>query len=296
MNRPFLLTVLLAAVLLTACQRQQSEDAGLSAAYDQTLDYATEEAPVAESPYEGGNALLNGKSATPPLSTKVDSTKKIIRNGSMQVQCTDIRKSKTSLDSMLLNFDAYYASELLENNEYRTTYTLSVRVPAQYFDALVARIEKGEDEISGKSITASDVTEEYMDLEMRLGSRRQYLERYRQLLSRASSVKDLIEIEEGIRKLQEEIESAEGRLKYLQDQVNYSTLDLSLSQEKEYVYKPAVKDPFSERAKRSLGAGWKSTINFTLYLISAWPSILLLAILAFVILWWRRRRKSRSQG
>lgn len=45
-------------------------------------------------------------------------------------------------------------------------------------------------------------------------------------LVKANSIKEILEIEEKICALEEDIESATGRLKYLSDQVDYSTLDL----------------------------------------------------------------------
>ena len=51
--------------------------------------------------------------------------------------------------------------------------------------------------------------------------------RYRELLTRATSVEEILKIEEQIGNIRTEIESAEGRLRYLSNQVQYSTLHVT---------------------------------------------------------------------
>ena len=122
-----------------------------------------------------------------------------------------------------------------------------IRVPAAQFDRLVERLEKGSGEVLFKDISARDVTEEFVDLEIRLANKRKFADRYAELLKKAVSVKEILEIEENIRKIEEEIESTEGRLRYLSDQVAFSKLTLTLTQEKEYKYKPRQARNFAER-------------------------------------------------
>ena len=61
------------------------------------------------------------------------------------------------------------------------------------------------------------MTDQFIDLETRLENKRNYLKRYNDLLLKANSIKEILEIEEKIRALEEEIESATGQLKYLSD-------------------------------------------------------------------------------
>ncbi len=96
-------------------------------------------------------------------------------------------------------------------------------------------------------------------------------------------MKDILEIEENIRVIQEEIESTEGRLKYLNDQIAFSTLNIHLFREKEYVYQPTPQDKFSERVKDALSNGWKAVVDFVLQSISAWPFLILMFVAIIII-------------
>ncbi|WP_083391928.1 DUF4349 domain-containing protein [Epilithonimonas lactis] len=59
---------------------------------------------------------------------------------------------------------------------------------------------------------------------MRLENKLTYLEKYRDLLKKSNSTKDILEIQENIRALEEEIESSKGRLKFIDDKVKYSII------------------------------------------------------------------------
>lgn len=224
---------------------------------------------------------------------KLDITKKkIIKDGSLTIKTNDISESKKSIDDILKKLNGYYETENLENNDNSINYNLKVRIPAENFEKFVSNLERGKEEIKNKSIQTRDVTEEYVDIESRLINKREYQKRYKELLSKASTVKDILAIEEEIRKIQEEIESKEGRLNYLKDQVSFSTLDINLYKEKEYIYKSQKQDQFWERVKRSLNDGWKFLVGLVLLVITIWP-LLIIAVVVFVIIK-RARKKQKS--
>lgn len=220
-----------------------------------------------------------------------DSVKKIIKDGNISVKTDDINISKKNIDDVLKTLNAYYEIEDLKNDDQTVSYHLKIRVPSYDFEKLIASIENGKDEIKSKSIQARDVTEEFLDIETRLENKREYLKRYKELLSKASTVKDILDIEDNIRTLQEEIESTEGRLKYLNDQISFSTLVIDLYKEKEFVYKSIPEDKFSERLKTSFNNGWKSVVHFILWIFSIWPFIIFGFVVFFII---RRILKKRK--
>lgn len=224
---------------------------------------------------------------------KVQTKKKIIKNGSMRIQSKRFNASKKDFDKIIKSLNGYYENEELDKNDQRIQYDLIIRLPSKNFEQLVQGIESGKDEILFKKINSNDVTEEFLDIQTRLENKRKYLKRYNELLGKAKNVNEILSIEENIRQLMEEIESKEGRLKYLNDQVDLSTLHVILF--KEYAVKEVqiTKDPFSSRAGNSLASGWDSIINFLLWTVSKWPIILLIGVLA----WFARRRwKKRKEA
>jgi len=218
--------------------------------------------------------------------------KKIIKDGSITVKSQDINASKKGFDNLLKQLNAYYESEDLQNNDQTIAYNLKIRIPVANFEKLIASIENGKDKIESKNIQTRDVTEEYVDTETRLANKRDYLKRYKEILSKASTVKDIMAVEENIRNLQEEIESKEGRLNYLKDQVAFSTLNISLYKEKEFTNN--YQDSFFTRVKMAVIQGWSSIVDFMLWVIGIWPYLMVIPTAFFVIKKIIKTRKNRK--
>jgi Domain of unknown function (DUF4349) len=220
--------------------------------------------------------------------------KKIIRDGDISIKVTAIQDGKKSIDVLVKKLNAYYENEGFENNENTSSFHLKIRIPANNFELFLTGIENGTGEITSKNIQARDVTEEFVDTETRLKNKKLYLKRYNEILSKAATVKDILEIEENIRNLQEEIESTEGHLKYLSDQVAISTLNIYLFQEKEYVYKPQQQDKFLERVKKSLSNGWTSVVDLILWGIKNWPGFITALLLLIPVKRFIKKRKGKQ--
>jgi len=238
------------------------------------------------------------KEASPALKNTAESDvnkKKIIKDGRLGMDVKNLSASKTNIDTIVRNLGGYYDNESLSNNDYATAYDLKIRIPSDKFEILIAKIESGEGEVSYKEIDARDVTEEFIDLETRLGNKQKYLIRYQELLRNAKNIKEILDIEEKIRVLEEEIESTTGRLKYLNDQVNYSTLELNISQKKAFKYTPPFRQNFFEKLKQSLSRGWYGFVDFFFFLLSNWAILILLSVLIWLWMKYRKRRKSRKQ-
>ena len=243
---------------------------------------ADEEVAAEDKPGSGSDQIQNNV---------ISNKKKIIKDGDISIKTNDLLKSKKNIDELAKNLDAYSDTEELTNEDYKISYNLKLRIPSDNFEKFISALESGKDEIKSKRINSRDVTEEYVDIEARLNNKRDYLKRYKELLTKASTIKDIVEIEENIRKLQEEIESKEGRLKYLNDQISYSTLVINLYKTKDFVYKPEQQDNFFERVKTSLNGGWTSVVGFSLWLIGIWPFIIMIIVAVFIVKRVKSKRK-----
>ncbi|MBS1646086.1 MAG: DUF4349 domain-containing protein [Bacteroidetes bacterium] len=285
-------------IVSSSCSsNKKAEDA--TASTTQVDLAATVPAPPLAEPSESSKKTETRVLFTPPVAEDKKQTtnskyekKKLIKDGNISIKTKDIAASKKNIDVVLKTLNAYYDNESLQNDELAVSYNLTVRVPAENFEKLISQLENGTDEIKNKNISTRDVTEDYTDVETRLANKREYLKRYKELLSKAVSVKDILDIEENIRILEEEIESQEGRLNYLNDQIAYSTLNINLYKEKEFIYKPETQVNFFERIKTALGSGWFSIIDFLLWVVSVWPFAIITCVIFIVI----RKIKKRKKG
>ena len=105
--------------------------------------------------------------------------------------------------------------------------TLVCRIPAAQLDAAMDRIAAlGKEE--GRSTSATDVTDQYADLETRLRNNSALRDRLQVLLKRATKVEDVLAIEKELNRVQSEVETMQGRLDRMKSQVALSALKVTL--------------------------------------------------------------------
>lgn len=273
--------ILILAVLTISCSKTTEESFAFASIEEDNIPMTRQE-------------MLNPPTPPlPPLTSEKIIKKKIIKDGRLGIEVADLEASKIRIDSLTKTHGGYYANENFSNNDWELSYDLKIRIPSKNFEIFVAQIEFGKDKILYKSINARDVTDDFIDLETRLLNKKDYLKRYRELLLKAKNVKEIIEIEEKIRGLEEEIESTTGRLEYLSDQVNYSTLDISISKRRDFKYDPEKRDNFSESLKKSLSKGWFGFIDFVLFVIKIWPFWIIVSVIIILLRKLRRKKKNK---
>jgi hypothetical protein len=108
----------------------------------------------------------------------------------------------------------------------RTDKMIIVRVPAGRFQEALSRIEKVGD-VTRRDVAAVDVTEEYLDVEIRLRNARAVRDRLEILMGQAKTVQDSLLIEKELARVAGEIDRMEGKLKFLRDRAAFSTLTVS---------------------------------------------------------------------
>lgn len=274
------LAISILAILIASCNQPQSDDVSFEVA-----DMEAEMMPITRQAMDAPPASID------PTVTPEVIKKKIIRDGRLGLRVTELEKTKTRIDTLVKANGAYYANESFNNSDWESSFNLKIRIPSVNFEKFISGIEAGEGEVLYKVIDARDVTSQFIDLETRLENKRYYLIRYNELLKKANSVKDILEIEEKIRVLEEEIDSTTGQLKYLSDLVNYSTLDLTLTKQKDFKYNPEKRAKFSERFKQSVSKGWFKFVDFVLFMIKIWPFWIIIVVMVY---FWRKFRKARK--
>jgi len=259
---------------------------------DDKVDASINFAPQKEAAMTSLDEPLKNKNVGSQSFPKVDSiAKKIIKNGEITVQVGDITKSQSRIQSIVKNNQAYIQKETFRNSDTRDKMEFTIRVPHQQFESLVDSFSEGFGTVTAKNIYSDDVTEEYVDISIKLENKKIYLEKYREMLKSAKSTSDMLEIQENIRNLEDEIDVSEGRLKFIDDRVKYSTLNLTVFKEK-VRSSTTSKVGFGSRFADSLTEGWNGFVAFLLGIISLWPFFIFIPV-GIVI--WRKWNKNRTK-
>lgn len=238
-----------------------------------------------------GYAFSNTSLAAAPANDKLYTENKIIKTADLNVEVKDIKKATEEINKIISKYKGYIGQLTENNNHYLLNTTMTIRVPNTGFDSLVANILNVGIYVHRKEVKANDVTEEYIDVASRLKTKREVEKRYLQILKQAKNVDDILNVERQLSYIREEIEAKEGRLKYLNDQVSYSSIQLEIFQQKEFEPIPVVEAGFFSKTATAFTSGWKNLLNFIVGVFQIWPFMIVLVIAALIL---RRVLKAKT--
>lgn len=160
---------------------------------------------------------------------------------------------------------------------------ITVRIPEAGHPEFLEEVSK-LGEVTSRSVSAQDVTEEYIDVTARLENLKRQEQRLHEVLNMSRTVEEVLSVEKEIERVRGEIDSLTGRLTYLNDRVEYSTISIRLSEPDHVIYSWGLGDAFSESVR-----GFISMVNaliiLTGYLL---PIVLVLTIFGGIFVGVRR--------
>lgn len=178
-----------------------------------------------------GDARMMGAGAAMELSGKAarpTSDRMIVWNASLNIDVWSISNAvRETLD--LTSKAGGYVESKTERGEERVD--MIVRLPADAFKESLSVLEQ-LGTVTYRSMGGEDVTEQYIDVQARLKNKYVLRDRLKQLLEKAVTVQEILAIETEMNRVQSDIDSMEGRIKSLQGQVQYATLNLDLTRKK----------------------------------------------------------------
>jgi hypothetical protein len=167
-----------------------------------------------------------GQPATNPTAGR-----KIIRNGDMSFEVDSFDSAFVQITKIAQEEGGFVAttdSEKLANGKVKGTVT--VRVPPDRLDTLVLKL-RGLGDLKSSKLAAQDITKQYTDLESQLKAARAMEERLLNIIKTGKGeIKDLVEAEKQLGVYREKIEQVEGEVRYYNNLVSLSTLNVTLTE------------------------------------------------------------------
>ena len=105
--------------------------------------------------------------------------------------------------------------------------SVTVRVPNNAFSKVMDELKK-MGKVTAISEQAQDVTEEYVDLESRTNNLRAQEAVYLRLMAKAQTIEEGIAVQRELSVIQEQIEQLLGRKNYLENRVQFSTVQVAM--------------------------------------------------------------------
>lgn len=216
---------------------------------------------------------------------------KIIKNGNIKFETNDLGETYTQIISAVKNHKAIIQNDT-EGKEYGSIFRrITVRVPSKNFDLFLSDISKGVSYFDNKEISSQDVTEEYIDTDARLKAKKILEARYLELLKKANKVSEMLEIEAQLSSIREEIEAKEGQLRYMQNRVSMSTINIEFY--KTVAIEEGITVSYGSKIWNAITSGFNSISSFFIELLSIWPFLIILAVVIYYIR--KRFKKKRNK-
>jgi hypothetical protein len=157
-------------------------------------------------------------------------------------------------------------------------------VPSKNFVNAIEAFKKIAVKVSNESVSSNDVTAQYVDLEAELKNYKAEEVQYREIMSRAVKIEDVLNVSAKLAEVRGRIDRTQAQMNYLSRQVDMSTISISLTGESEVKIFGIVWRPFTV-LKQSIRNLFAELANFADWLIGfAFKLPILIIKLAFLIL------------
>lgn len=302
-----LILVLAFSVLLTGCNLSGSNSDMTIEEYSDTWS----DSQAAEAKSISGEIEVQEVPDTAILtvdSSSVIVPDKMIFTASSTVETLDFDQSVGQVNSMVSEYGGFVESSSVTGISTFNTYyghassrtaTYTIRIPNDKFSGLSDTL-KNIGNVIEYNTQAKNVTSEYTDLEARLATYETQQERLLSMLEQAESIEDMLKTEERLTQVIYNIESLTSSIKGLDNQISYSTLNLSIEEvEKITETEKTEQVGYWEDVTAALSVTLTGTASFfkalLKYLIAAMPVITIIlaaAVLIFIIRRIARRKRN----
>jgi len=224
---------------------------------------------------------------------KTDWDKKIIKTASLNIEVKDYDKFSNTIRDITKRTGGYIAREDQHQSEYKLENVITVKVPVDRFDEAINLLADTNEKILERKIGSEDVTGEVVDTRSRMQAKKQMRERYLDLLKQAKNMNEILQVQTEINNIQEEIESAAGRVNFLSHSAALSTIELTYFQ---VINPSAIKKEnpsFGTRMVESLYDGARWVGELLLLMLTFWP---LFAVLGTVLFFFRKTRLIKNRA
>lgn len=227
--------------------------------------------------------------------TKTD--RMIIKTGTLSLVVENVRAGIAQISAYAEKNGGFVVNSNVDKEGVELFGQITVRIPAKIFDQGVADV-KAMGQVESEQINGQDVTEEYVDLDSQLKNLRAAETQFLAIMRQAVKIEDILAVQNELTNVRGRIESIQGRMKYLQQSADLSTLTVYLSTDPNVL--PAVDSqdqwkPWGEvkAAARSLLEIGKGLANLVIWLLVYIPLWIVIGLVVWGVVRLIRRGKTQ---
>jgi Domain of unknown function (DUF4349) len=262
-----------AAAVAMSGQVGASRDEGRSAAVNEGYALAARDAAPAPSKATTADAVSFGNGSLPASADIAGSM--LIRHGEASLEVTHLDDALAKVRQSATQFGGFVANTSIRNGkEEKPAAILQIRVPSAQFDALVGALGT-VGKVESVTATVQDVGEEFVDMGARAtNARRMEVRLVEMLATRTGKLEEVLTVEQELRRVREEIERYDARLRYLEKHASVSSLDITLHEPRALIDRPRP-GPIVV----AIGTAWERTLGVLAWCIASLGVIVPLGLL-----------------
>lgn len=308
LKKMFIMSLLL-VLLLAGCSGGMSQDDSKMSAEGDSNSASMENVSDDKIGFsEGENQVADAgqdSKAEDQTSQEADETsaqRMVIFNAEMDIRVKNFEKARNALEQKAKTYNGYIVQS--NSNRYdgeRQSGTMTFRIPQEHFNAFLNDAEGLSVQVNNRNVSGQDVTEEYVDLESRLKSKKTVEARLMDFMKQAQKTEDLLKISSDLAEVQEQIEQIAGRKKFLENQTAFSTVTITLQENEVPVPKidndslntwQKIKKQFADNINILLAAG----SGIIVFLIGNLPILLIVGAIVATIIYLVRKKAGPRQN
>ncbi|MFJ4572450.1 DUF4349 domain-containing protein [Streptomyces sp. NPDC088846] len=243
---------------------------------------------AAQGPKEAGGSPAERKtSGGLPAGTHV------IRTATLSVEVKSVPGAAAAARSAAENAGGLVAGEETERvDDTREMSHIVLRVPQDAYDTVLRELT-GAGKLLSRTSSATDVTDQVVDVESRITTQRASVARVRKLMDRAGNLTDVVALEGELSSRQASLESLLAQQASLKDRTALATITLDLSEPE-----PAAKDGGDDDPGflDALGGGWHAFVTMLRWLAVAVGAAAPFLVAVAVLLLLGRLLRNRLRG
>ncbi len=156
----------------------------------------------------------------------------VISSAYLALVVDNVTTSIVQISNLASSFGGYVINSNVGEEQNRLYANISFRVDSARFNEALQALRDLAADVRSESTSGEDVTEEYVDLEARLGNLEASEAQLLELMKQAGTVEEILKVQQVLVDTREEIEQIKGRMQYLQESSALAFISVSLEQSK----------------------------------------------------------------
>ena len=221
--------------------------------------------------------------------------RKLIRTANMEAETDDLDALMAYLDQRISQLGGYVEARQIRNMTTYRSGELTVRIPAERMDEFTGNVAEKAN-VTYRSEDVDDITLTYVDTQSRVKALETEQTRLLELLEKAENMSDILAIESKLAEVRGDLESVTSQLRLYDNQVDYATVRLTVTQVTEYtvVEEQTVWERISTGFVSNLKNMANGVVDFFVFLIVCLPLLIPVAVIAVIVILIVRRRKKKN--